>query len=160
MEKLIAAFETSGPALSDAVADVDEEVKQLAKEIGARLRCPISVVTLSGMPTVSLSLNRGIAYRDATRVALAIERYRLRHRELPKSLDDLVPEFLPEVPLDPFDGKPLRYRLEANEYKVYSIGTDGIDQGGQADESQPSMPPDFVFRVRLNERSDQESSRE
>lgn len=66
---------------------------------------------------------------------LAIERYRLAHQALPESLEALVPEYLAEVPRDPFDGAPLRYiRHETGGYTVYTIGDDGIDHGGQSSE--------------------------
>src|SRR5262249_22143164 len=41
---------------------------------------------------------------------IACERYRLLHGRWPKSLSDLQPALLPTIPLDPFDGKPIRYR--------------------------------------------------
>jgi len=41
-------------------------------------------------------------------VGLAAERYRLAHSQWPDSLSSLVPEFLANVPLDPYDAKPLR----------------------------------------------------
>jgi hypothetical protein len=63
--------------------------------------------------------------------ALAIERYRLSHGRLPAGLDDLVPDYLPETPLDPFDGRPLRYRLREPGFTVYSIGPDQTDDGGR-----------------------------
>jgi hypothetical protein len=64
--------------------------------------------------------------------ALAIERYRLaNHNLLPPALQDVVPAFLPAVPLDPFDGKPLRYQLLPKGYLIYSIGEDGVDNGGK-----------------------------
>jgi hypothetical protein len=62
--------------------------------------------------------------------ALAVERYRLRHGRWPESLDALVPDLLRAVPMDPFDGKPLRYRRNAEEVAVYSVGPDGKDDGG------------------------------
>jgi hypothetical protein len=64
--------------------------------------------------------------------ALAIERYRLKYGRLPDSLDRLVGEFIDKVPLDPFDGKPMRYRkLEGDGgYTLYIIGEDGVDDGG------------------------------
>jgi hypothetical protein len=63
--------------------------------------------------------------------ALAIERHRLKHGELPDTLDALIGEFIDRVPVDPFDGEAVRYRkLEKNGYTLYIIGEDGVDDGG------------------------------
>jgi len=44
----------------------------------------------------------------------------------------LVPEFLAGIPLDIFDGQPLRYRpVEEGHCVVYSIGLDCVDNGGE-----------------------------
>jgi hypothetical protein len=65
--------------------------------------------------------------------ALAVRRYQLAHRRPPPTLDDLVPQFLPRVIPDPIDGKPLRYSLQPNGgFLLYSIGPDGVDDGGDA----------------------------
>ncbi len=67
----------------------------------------------------------------AAQVALAIERHRLTHQnQLPASLNALVPAYLKSVPVDPFDGEPIRYRRLPKGYVVYSIGSDGADDGG------------------------------
>lgn len=44
---------------------------------------------------------------------------------------------------DPFTGKPFCYQSGAGEFKVYSAGTDGIDDGGESKESFES--PDLVL---------------
>jgi hypothetical protein len=49
---------------------------------------------------------------------LAIERYRLKYHRLPKSLNQLVPEFIKEVPNDPFTAKPLRYVIGEIEIAI------------------------------------------
>jgi len=73
------------------------------------------------------------AWRQCAITAIALKRYQLRHGTLPKELTALVPEFLPGVPRDPVDGKPLRYRLNADgTFLLYSIGADGTDDGGDA----------------------------
>ncbi len=41
-----------------------------------------------------------------------------------------MPEFITAVPLDPFDGKPLRLKQTDHGLIVYSIGPDMIDNGG------------------------------
>ncbi len=43
--------------------------------------------------------------------AVAVERYRIAAGRLPVDLSDLVPAYLDGVPEDPFDGRPLRYRI-------------------------------------------------
>ncbi len=63
-------------------------------------------------------------------VALAMTRYRLDHGSLPSKLDVLVPKYLDAIPLDPFDGKPLRLVIKGNDHIIYSIGPDGVDDGG------------------------------
>jgi len=72
-----------------------------------------------------------IARRRTVCCALAVERYRLACGALPQTLDELVPRFLPGVPPDPFDGKPLRYKHLERGYTVYSVGPDETDDGGQ-----------------------------
>lgn len=72
-----------------------------------------------------------VAQLTVARTALAIERYRLSLGQLPAGLDDLVPDHLPEVPQDPFDGRPLRYRRLEPGFIVYSIGPDETDDGGK-----------------------------
>jgi hypothetical protein len=78
---------------------------------------------------------RGALMMDARvgclRAAVAVERFRLAKGALPAKLDELVPDYLEAVPLDPFDGKPLRYSaIDEKSYKVWSIGFDGKDDGG------------------------------
>ena len=70
--------------------------------------------------------------RSLLLAAVALERYHLLSHRYPDSLDALVPDILAEVPVDWFDGKPLRYRLEADgSYWLWSIGGDGVDDGGK-----------------------------
>ncbi len=62
---------------------------------------------------------------------------------LPKSLD----AFSVAATRDPFTGKPFYYKSGAFEFKVYSAGSDGIDDGGQSNTSFDS--PDLVLEHKL-----------
>ncbi len=67
-------------------------------------------------------------------VALAVERYRLRHGRWPAALTDLAPDLLAAVPADPADGEPLGYRRYDDRVVVYSrfvppVGTFGVNPG-------------------------------
>ena len=81
--------------------------------------------------------------------ALAVERFRRAHNEsLPASLGELVPAYLNAVPLDPIDGQKLRFKKLAKGYVIYSIGSDGRDDGGaEPDPQNRSAPPDITFIV-------------
>jgi len=61
-----------------------------------------------------------------------IRAYDVERGHLPQALSDLVPGYLPEVPVDPFDGEPLRYRESGSDYVLYSVGKDKRDDGGTA----------------------------
>ena len=58
---------------------------------------------------------------------LACQSYRAKHGILPASLDELVPEFLDEVPRDPYDGEKLRWNAEKGYF--WTKGRDGDFNG-------------------------------
>ncbi|MCG3147296.1 MAG: hypothetical protein PCFJNLEI_00735 [Verrucomicrobiae bacterium] len=64
------------------------------------------------------------------RTALAIERRRGGNADVPKGLNELVPDILNAIPNDTFTNQPLRYKELAKGYVVYSVGEDGKDDGG------------------------------
>ena len=74
------------------------------------------------------------ARRSAVVAVCALRAYRRTHGQYPKELGALVPEFLPALPVDPFDGKTLRYKVvgdgSAARPVLYSIGVDQVDDGG------------------------------
>lgn len=76
---------------------------------------------------------RGIAMRRMAAIALAIRLYELEHGHRPGSLSQLVPEYLPVPPSDPFtpDGRKLGYAPNARHPVLYSVGVDGVDDGGE-----------------------------
>lgn len=74
------------------------------------------------------------ARRDAARIALACELHRSSRGEYPERLDQLAPEFLPEIPPDPFTGKPFVYERRPGGFIVYSLGENLKDDGGEPDD--------------------------
>lgn len=50
---------------------------------------------------------------------VACERFRLKHKRWPRELAELTPAFLPSVPVNPFDGKPITYRVLGDRIAVY-----------------------------------------
>lgn len=79
---------------------------------------------------------------EATLGMLAIKAFQLKHGRLPETLGELVPEFLPAVPRDDYDGKPLSY--QPAKRLLYSVGSDFKDDGGVETDTRKHTP-DFVF---------------
>jgi hypothetical protein len=74
------------------------------------------------------------ALNELAAAGLALSRYHDANGEYPTSLEALVPDFLPIIPFDHFANGPLVYRLEADGYALYSLGSNLIDNGGIAPE--------------------------
>jgi len=111
------------------------------------LHVMIKMLAPSTGRVAELSL-RAQAHVDMARTALAIERYRLATGKVPESLGELVPQYVKEVPIDPFDGQPIRYKRTDPGYRLYSILEDGQDNGGKGkDEVNRGDPYDWPFIV-------------
>ena len=65
----------------------------------------------------------------AVDVGFAIEQFRAREGRVPELLTELVPRDMDAVPIDMFDGKPLKYVVRGGEPLLYSVGPDGVDDG-------------------------------
>ncbi|MEX2185303.1 MAG: hypothetical protein WD875_00850 [Pirellulales bacterium] len=66
--------------------------------------------------------------------AIAAVRHQRINHQWPTSLEDVVPKFLREVPIDQFTGRPLHYKLIDGKPVVYSVSADLDDDGGQSPE--------------------------
>jgi hypothetical protein len=72
------------------------------------------------------------AFNALLQTDLAIRLFQHEHGRVPENLDELVPEFLAELPLDPYGAvsQPLKYRHEDRDFVLYSVGPFGKDDGG------------------------------
>jgi hypothetical protein len=81
-------------------------------------------------------------------IALALARFRVKYDRLPKDLDALTPEFLTVVPIDPFDGKPMKYTTTDTGVVVYSAGRDMVEQGdGPQNPTKKSAKNGMTFEL-------------
>ncbi|MGO8928674.1 MAG: hypothetical protein ACLQU3_17535 [Limisphaerales bacterium] len=62
---------------------------------------------------------------------LALRCYQSEQGHPPARLDELTPKYLSHMPEDPFSGKPLVYRAQGTNWLLYSVGPDGVDDGGK-----------------------------
>jgi hypothetical protein len=79
---------------------------------------------------------------------IACERFRREKGRWPTGLAEVPKAILPEVPLDPYDGRPLRFRRVADGVVVYSVGPDGTDDDGNLTREYKEEPgEDYGFRL-------------
>ncbi|MCI0639487.1 MAG: hypothetical protein L0Y72_14705 [Gemmataceae bacterium] len=76
---------------------------------------------------------RGKAQAACGMLGVALERYRQKHGHWPDKLEALLPDFVADIPPDPCDGQPLRYRKTKDGVVVYSIGPSKAMQGDRWD---------------------------
>jgi hypothetical protein len=130
---------------------VDAQERQDASTAAARRRNPRKMITSFLTPQLSLLQQRcavGQATADLARVAVAIERFRLRHQSLPAQLDVLAPDFLAKVPHDAITGEPLHYRSHPDgSFELYSVGWNERDDGGAHAMQSDSKPPEIDWRT-------------
>ena len=93
-----------------------------------------------------------LAFRRMAAVALAMRLFEVDRGKRPAKLADLVGEYLPAVPDDPFVAQPspIRYVPDPAEPLLYSVNQDGIDDAGryklvQPDGTVDSEALDLVF---------------
>jgi len=126
--------EARAPLWERKESAADREIMRMRDSLIERKRYLPIMIMMPSLSRASLLAELATQERDATLVALACELYRRRTGQWPASLADLSPRYLPSVPVDRFDGQPLRYQLTDGHPVLYSIGMDLDDDGGRAPE--------------------------
>lgn len=80
-----------------------------------------------------------LIHADFAVLEAALERYYAAHGTLPDegSLDFLVPEYLPALPVDPW-GRPYLYASNGKKPLLTSLGQDGLRGGAGAEQDHTS----------------------
>ncbi len=99
------------------------------------LQGPRHLVTRSVLPSISKVYTARVRTQALcllTEAAIAIQRYRLANDRLPTKLEELVPKYLKQLPMDPFRGdSSIIYVIESDrQFYLYVVGEDGVDNGG------------------------------
>ena len=82
------------------------------------------------------------------RTGLAVELFLRKYGRLPQKLDELVPEFLPGVPVSPFSGKPLQIEVGTLDYYRPETKSVGKFEGYRVyADGDPADPPVGLTRT-------------
>jgi hypothetical protein len=138
----IEAVQLSGPdrisAVRSVMATCPNEYDLSNKLVG---------LFLPAVEKVNDADTRLVAQLGCAVAGIACERYRQKTGSWPKTLADIPKDILPEIPTDPFTGKSVLFKRTETGAVVYSVGSDGVDDGGEI--LDPKMPPgtDIGFRL-------------
>ena len=120
--------------------DYTKEIKKIwhtNTSIGMRLICLIGRISSNDCMTFFGSWSLFHLYyetkaqTDALITVLAILRFKNDYNRLPETLEEVVSEgYLKSLSNDPFSDGPLVYKLTDNNFLLYSVGKDFIDNGG------------------------------
>jgi hypothetical protein len=130
----VEAYWSVGEALIDAIPKPFPEALAEFERVSAAYRG-----IQWSWPSRLISIVQTEASLRNAQIGLAVDRYVLTHAGLPDSLDVLVPDYLDRVPLDPFDGQPLRYRRVGEGFVVYAVGENLVDDGGVRKVKSPTF---------------------
>ena len=83
---------------------------------------------------------------EVCRVGLALQIYKGRHGKYPERLEELAPDILSVIPVDPFTGKSLIYKPGGEGFLLYSVGVNGVDDHGDETLDNEKRPRDIVRR--------------
>ncbi|HWG43573.1 MAG TPA: hypothetical protein VN688_12370, partial [Gemmataceae bacterium] len=94
-----------------------------------------------GVPSDRLTRRkRGVARLRASQLQVALRLYQAETGKPAATLDVLVPRYLSAIPVDPFDGRPFRYRLSKGEHIGWPA-PDAVDApGANAAAGAPPAP--------------------
>lgn len=118
----------------------DRVIADAARRRWERTTVPLDAESLGGMEMLASDVPRKmLGMHDehlmlvhGVRLMLALRICRDVRGAYPESLRALVPEFMAALPTDPFtpDGR-FRYRRNGDSYVLYTVGYDGVDDGGK-----------------------------
>lgn len=115
------------PVVNPYREPVDDGRYQTAVQIRSHMK------RVAGYPThLAHRRFRLLADRRMAAIALAVRLYAIDHGQRPAALQDLVDHhYLDSIPQDPLaENAPIRYIADGEHPRLYSVGTNGIDDGG------------------------------
>lgn len=131
-----------------AMQKLEEDVKKLAEQ----RRGPLALLPLlGGKPAITQAMSETLitlllpsvtqVYAAEGRItqrmrnlelAFALAAWRSEHDSYPESLDKLAPKYIAEIPIDLFNGQPLKYDRVGEGYRFYSVGRNEKDDEGRS----------------------------
>ncbi len=132
-----------------------QEIREMKKSPGGIVQrlSPFPILAQFLIPDAIPRVWRMYAHCRVVRTGLAVELFSRKYGRLPQKLDELVPEFLPGVPVSPFSGKPLQIEVGTLDYYRPETKSVGKFEGYRVyADGDPADPPVGLTRTGRNGR--------
>ena len=148
-DRVVAAWrESNHSERRKAIGEIKNDMNNMAAARRTRRRCAAmagdprkaiseqlgKIFVVEFLPAVftpAAAADRNAMQFELTKLAFAMAQYRADHDSYPEKLADLVPKYVTEVPQDIFNDSDLHYTREDDGYLLYSVGSNGRDDGGK-----------------------------
>lgn len=137
-----------------AVADWNARIRSIRRDGFELFRTPLTVLTLPAFGAAARKAAYAQSRVDQARLACALERFHLRHNDLPQRLGELEPEFIDRLPRDVIGGRHFVYRRDGTDtFTLYSLGWNGTDDSAHNDSIRTAAEigvnrPDWTWAAR------------
>ena len=115
-------------------------------DLGRLMGQVLAVMLLPAFEAACEAENRAHTREALGQLGFALAAYHAEHDAYPDSLNALAPRYISRIPDDLYTEAPLHYRQEGPGCLLYSVGANGVDDGGRTFDSQP-RGDDLVIRL-------------
>jgi hypothetical protein len=142
------------PVALDRHNELKNELTELGRDNFTKIRLMGVLLLLPAMDAVGIAGARATARQRCANAAIATQRHQLKHGDWPDSLANVEQQFFgssaqqAEQLIDPFNGEPLRYKVEETRVMIYSVGENKQDDGGEFNVDDPQQLLDIGFSLK------------
>ncbi|MHC4747605.1 MAG: hypothetical protein ACYS18_09865, partial [Planctomycetota bacterium] len=116
----------------------ETNIEEKLKEFGDNMFLRVLMPALNRIIEISYRLPTDA---DATLAVIAVLRYKQDKGAYPEGLEELVAsDYLKKMPMDSWSDEPLVYKKTEDDFTLYSVGFNFIDDGGQFGKDKKGNP--------------------
>lgn len=130
MDEIVATRKTCGSKDLPPTENMDKTEKSILTKFENMLGRTIAETSITNKAnSIRGEICKQKVLQNATILSLAAKAHYNDNKSPFESLEELIPDYIEEIPLDPYTNKPMLYSLEKKI--AYSQGKNGLDIGGE-----------------------------
>lgn len=107
----------------------------------------LSSITLPAYLRTLDSLDRLVSWGELSQLLIVLKQYKKTTGAYPDDLNALCPDYVKQLPMDPFSGKPFIYHRQADGFILYGVIFDRVDNGGAIVPRGTDKQSDLVIEI-------------